>query len=546
MDIIYGKGASGGIAAGVLRIVRRSRPVRETCTDVDAELAGLRAAFESAEDELSRLYREAVVRVGKREAEIFELHKMMLEDDELHSVAESLIKNEHSSAENAVCRAGEHIAESLENAEDDYMKARAADVRAVCERVAELLCGNDNGGSSSSLTEPSVLAAADLTPAETVMLDRKKVLGFVTEVGSIDSHTAILARTMGIPAIVSVGVLPDSYDGCPVVLDGNEGVLYVEPDEGTEDRLTAAMHEEESERKRLEHFRGKTCILSDGTRVTVSANVGGLSDIEEAIRCDAEGIGLFRSELLFMGRTSPPTEEEQFEIYKRAAQMTNGHECVIRTLDVGADKQIDYLSGDRTEKNPALGLRAIRLCHVQPELLRTQLRALYRAASFGELSVMLPLVVLPEEVHEARAIAKEVQDSLNAEHVPFGRVKLGVMIETPSAAILSDRLAPLSDFFSIGTNDLIQYTMAADREDPNVAYLTATLPESVRRLICTVCDSAKRAGIPVGVCGELAADTTETAFLIRAGVTKLSVTPPSILRVRESVMREAHRDTVAT
>lgn len=540
MNMIYGKGASGGIAAGILKIIRRERTeVREeTCTDVTAETAKLHAALAKAEDELTQLYGEAVEKVGEREAAIFEIHKMMLADEDFVAEAENFIRNGHSSAETAVRRAGTALAEIFSTMEDDYMKARAADILAVADRVADILGGCER---SITLTQPSVIAAHDLTPAETVMLDRKMVLGFVTEGGSTMSHTAILARTMDIPAIVGAGEIPDRYDGCPVVLDGNEGVLYVEPDEHTESRYAEAKREAEDERKRLERFRGKTCVLSDGTRVMVTANVGNLADIDEAMRCDAEGIGLFRSEFLFMGRTNPPTEEEQFEIYKQAALKTGGRECVIRTLDAGADKQIGYLTGGTKESNPALGLRAVRLCLAKPELLLTQFRALYRAALFGNIAAMIPLIVLPEEIREVRTIAKAAQDSLTEETTVFGRMKVGIMIETPSAAILADRLAPMTDFFSIGTNDLIQYTLAADRENPSVAYLTRTLPESVRRLIRTVCTSAKREGVPVSVCGELASDITETKFLIDAGVTKLSVTPPCVLRVRESVMRESSR-----
>ena len=540
MNMIYGKGASGGIAAGVLKIIRRERTEirEETCADVTAETAKLHAALAKAEDELVQLYTEAVEKVGEKEAAIFEIHRMMLSDEDFVAEAENFIRNGHRSAETAVRKAGTALAEIFGAMDDEYMKARAADISAVAERVTDILGGCEK---VILLTQPSVIAAHDLTPAETVMLDRKMVLGFVTEGGSPMSHTAILARTMDIPAIVGAGEIPDRYDGCPVVLDGNEGVLYVEPDEPTENRYAEAMREAEDERKRLERFRGKTCVLSDGTRVMVTANVGSLSDIDEAMRSDAEGIGLFRSEFLFMGRNSPPTEEEQFEIYKQAVLKTGGRECVIRTLDAGADKQIGYLTGGAKEANPALGLRAVRLCLAKPELLKVQFRALYRAALFGNLSAMIPMIVLPEEIREVRAIAKAAQDSLTSETTAFGRMKVGIMIETPSAAILADRLAPMTDFFSIGTNDLIQYTLAADRENPSVTYLTRPLPESVRRLIRTVCTAARREGVPVSVCGELAADTGETKFLIDAGVTKLSVTPPSVLRIRDSVMRESSR-----
>ncbi|MGN1345180.1 MAG: phosphoenolpyruvate--protein phosphotransferase [Eubacteriales bacterium] len=540
MNIIYGKGASGGIAAGTLKIIRREKTdvSDEICSDLPAELAKLHAALGKAEDELTQLYTDAVEKVGEREAAIFEIHKMMLADEDFVTEAENFIRNEKNTAASAVRKAGTELARIFGDMEDEYMKARAADILAVSERVTDILGGCER---SIEITHPSVIAAHDLTPAETVMLDKKMVLGFVTEGGSTMSHTAILARTMDIPAVIGIGELPDRYDGCPVVLDGNEGVLYIEPDEHTENRFAEAMREAEDERKRLERLRGKTCVTSDGTRIMVTANVGSLEDIDEALRCDAEGIGLFRSEFLFMGRNKPPTEEEQFALYKSAAIKTGGRECVIRTLDAGADKHISYLTGEGREANPALGLRAVRLCLKKPELLKTQFRALYRAALFGNLAAMIPMIVLPEEIDQVREIARAAQDSLAAEHTAFGKMKVGIMIETPSAALLADRLAPMTDFFSLGTNDLLQYTLAADRENPDVSYLTKGLPESVRRLIRSTCAAARREGIPVSVCGELGADTSETKFLMDAGVTKLSVSPPCILRVRESVMRESSR-----
>ncbi len=540
MNMIYGKGASGGIAAGRLRIIRRGKSQISSgkCTDCAAEIAKLHRAVGKAESELDALYNEAVKKVGEREATIFEIHKMMLDDEDFITEAENFINNEKMPAAAAVRRSGSELAQIFGGMADDYMRARAADILAVSERVEDILSG---GGKTIEITHPSVIAAQDLTPAETIMLDKKMVLGFVTEGGSTMSHTAILARTMDIPAVIDVGQIPDEYDGCSVVLDGNEGVLYIEPDEKTEVKYVEAMREAEDEKKRLERFRGKTCVTSDGTRIMVAANVGDLSDIDEALRCDAEGIGLFRSEFIFMNGTKPPSEEEQFEIYKSAALKMGGRECVIRTLDAGADKHISYLTGDKREANPALGLRAIRLCLKMPELLRTQFRALYRAALYGNIAAMIPMIVLPSEIDHVREIAKAAQESLTAENIPFGKMKVGIMIETPSAAVLADLLAPMSDFFSIGTNDLIQYTIAADRENPDVTYLAKPLPESVRRLIKTTCTAAKREGIPVSVCGELGADIEETKFLVDAGVTKLSVSPPCILKVRESVMRESSR-----
>ena len=543
MEILSGKGTSDGVVMGKIRIIRRKAPVAASKSrgTPDEERARFEEAVESVGRELDGLYESALSRVGEGEAAIFEIHKMMLEDEDFTEETCDLIKSGRSAAE-AVSEAGEMIAERFSEMETEYMKARAADILAVSGRLGEVLRGEDRG---TRLTEPVIVAAEDLTPAETIEFDRNMLLGFVTEGGSDMSHTAILARMMGVPAVVQTGRLTDEVDGKQAMLDGGAGKLYIEPDEQVTRTYRESVRRAVEEKHRLEKMRGKRCVNADGERVYVTANIGEPSDVDEAVTNDAEGIGLFRSEFIFMRRSTPPTEDEQYRIYRTAAEKMRGAECVVRTLDVGADKKIPYLSGGKGEANPALGIRAVRLCLRMPELLLTQFRALYRAAAYGKVSAMIPMIVLPSEVERVYEIAREARDGLMREGIRCGDMKIGIMIETPSAAILSDLLAPMVDFFSIGTNDLVQYIMAADRENPDVAYLTTPMPESVRRCIEMTCSAARRAGIPVCVCGELGADVGETEFLLRTGVTKLSVAPSMILRVREKVSECGERKEAA-
>ncbi len=536
MKILYGKSASSGVAFGRIRLIRRHHVDRDALVhggDTAHELKRLNDAVLSLEAEFDRLYESALARVGESEAAIFEIHKMMLDDEDFMSDIRRLIREEHLRAESAVRRAGDDLAERFRRMESEYMRARAADVLAVSGRLAGVLAGEKQ---TLVLDTPSIIAADDLTPAETISLDRDKVLGFVTSGGSTMSHTAILARMMGIPAVVNTELLRPEYDGMQAILDGNGGFLCLEPDSDMRGNYEASALRQREESVRLERIRGQRCVNEAGERIRIVANVGEPGDVDTALRCDAEGIGLYRSEFLFMRRSTPPTEEEQFGIYKSAAEKMNGAECVVRTLDVGADKRIPYLTGETHEANPALGIRAVRLCLRMPELLHTQFRALYRAAVYGNLAVMIPMIALPSEVERVWEIAAEARDSLTRDRLPWKPMKMGIMIETPSAAILADLLSPIVDFFSIGTNDLIQYTLAADRENPDVAYLTKPLPESVRRCIRMTCTAARRENIPVSVCGELGADTDEINFLLECGVTKLSVAPKQILRVREKAM----------
>ncbi|MBQ8368741.1 MAG: phosphoenolpyruvate--protein phosphotransferase [Clostridia bacterium] len=532
MVVIQGTSASGGYVSGKIRVIHRQDAQEKTVRDGISESDRLDAAVSEAASELDRLYENALKKVGESSAQIFEIHKMMLEDEDFIGEARNLTEGGFD-AETAVKSTAEHLAQSFRSMESAYMQARAADVEGLAARLCEILTGR-NGG--ITLTEPSIVAADDLTPAETILLERSMVLGFVTERGSEMSHTAILARMMGIPAIVGAGRALSEYDGMTAILDGDSGRMWVDPDEEVSQEYRRRIRQSEEELARLELLRGKKCWNSSGERVLITANVGELDDVDEAVRWDCDGVGLFRTEFLFMRRSKPPTEEEQYEIYRSAAEKLGGAECVVRTLDAGADKRISYLTGDASEANPALGIRAVRLCLKMPELLLTQFRALYRAAAVGNISAMIPMITLPSEVERVREIAAEARASLERDGIPWGRMKVGIMIETPSAAILADLLAPMVDFFSIGTNDLIQYTIAADRENPGVAYLSTPLPESVRRCIKMTCAAARREGIPVCVCGELGADPAETRFFLESGVTKLSVAPPKILKVRESVM----------
>lgn len=520
----------------VVRKKARSMGEARFTGDFAGEFKRLESAVQKLSADLERLYEAALARVGEGEASIFEIHKMMLEDDDFIGETKRLIKDEWITSEKAVTEAAEALRRRFSDMDSEYMRARADDIVAISHRLCDILSGVESG---VNLKEPSIVASENLTPAETIELDRGMVKGFVTQHGSNMSHTAILSRMMGIPSVVNLEGFCEDDDGKFAILDGDGGVLFIDPDEGMINKYRESQRRLAEEARRLDMMRGKRCINKYGERVYITSNISEPDDIDEAMKNDSEGVGLFRSEFIFMRRGTPPTEDEQFMIYRAAAEKLGGMECVVRTLDVGADKKIPYLTGERKEANPALGIRAIRLCMKMPELLKTQLRALYRAAAYGNISVMIPMIVLPSEVEGVIAITREVRDELRRDGISYGEMKLGIMIETPSAAILSDLLAPMVDFFSIGTNDLIQYTCAADRENPDVGYLTSPIPESVRRCIKMACAAARREGIPVSVCGEVGADTDETAFLIDEGVTKLSVAPAYVLRVREKVYRMA-------
>jgi len=539
METLYGKSAAEGIAWGKLRVILHgggngNKDSRGEAIIPEEELARFSEAVKEADEELESLKKRASETVGDAEADIFEIHRLMMQDEDFTDRITDGVLVKGMTAESAVLRAGEELAVIFMGMDTEYMRARAADIRSVAKRLADILDGGEKV--SYELDEPSVIATDDLTPAETVCLDKTKVLGIVTEFGSQSSHTAILARSMGIPAVVGVANLAErlhSFGGAmrECILDGTSGVLYLDPDEAAQKRFREESAVLAREEMKAEAMRGVALVGENGIPLKICANAADLSDVEKALENDAEGIGLFRSEFLFMQHGRAPTEDEQFAAYRAAAERMDGRECVIRTLDAGADKQISYLN-TADERNPALGMRAVRICLRNPDLLYTQFRALYRAANFGNVSAMVPMVVLPTELEQVRVIAAKAEKSLREEGVPVGQMRIGMMIETPAAAICADIFAEQADFFSIGTNDLIQYTLAADRENREVAYLAEPLPECVKRMVQMTCEGAAKTGIPVSVCGELAGDVRYLGFLLSCGITKLSVSPPNVLKVR--------------
>lgn len=536
MKAIQGSGVCAAIAIGeIIRLRRSTAAYRGAAEGYEAE----RSRFHEARDQVDRALAEEVETakrdIGENEAQIFEIHRMMLYDDDFGDLVEERL-TDGLTAETAVTEAAEQLAAVFAGMDGEYMQGRAADVRDIARRIVNKLSG---GGELTLPDHPVIIAADDLTPGETVKLDRRFVLGFVTECGSENSHTAILARTLNIPAVVGVGALPDDISGRTAILDGANGVMYLDPDEKALADYAHRMEAEDERRMALEKYRGMKSITADGRRIRVYANVGAVEDVADAKKWDAEGIGLFRSEFLYMKYGRAPTEEEQFSAYKAAAEQMPESEVIIRTLDAGADKKLDFL-GLPPEENPALGVRAIRLCLEKEDLFRTQLRALYRASVYGNISIMLPMIVSPDEVERARAVISSVKAELTAEGIEYqDDVPLGVMIETPAAAICADHLAAVADFFSIGTNDLLQYTMAADRQNSGVSHLTAGAPEAVMRLIRRTAEAADKEGIWVGICGEMAADTSLIPQFIKWGVTELSVAPPHILAVRSAVAKSS-------
>lgn len=532
---IVGIGASAGIAEGELYVVRRreEKVVRTKVDDPEKEEERYKKARDSVSNELIALQEKAKEEIGEGGAMIFEIHRMMLYDEDFDKSVMSIIRWQGVNAEYAVAATADNLARIFTDMTGDYMKARAADVRDVARRLTQALEGR---ASFFELSHPVILASDDLTPGETVNLKREFALGFVTESGSDNSHSAILARTMGIPAVVATGKIDASMNGKYCILDGKEGVLYVEPDERVRLELLEKKRLNEEKKRRLEELKGRLTATRDGRRIKVYANIGEPSDVKYAIESDAEGVGLFRSEFLYMKYGRLPTEAEQFEAYRNAGEMMGKKEVIVRTLDVGADKKIDYL-GLSEEDNPALGLRAIRLCMKREDIFLTQLRALYRASAYTKISIMFPMITSVEEILMAKKLCKKATEQLRGEGIPFmEHTKLGIMIETPAAAICADLLAPHVDFFSIGTNDLTQYTMAVDRQNPSVSYVADTSKEAVLRLVTYTAACAEKAGIWAGICGEMGSDTSLTEYFVRAGIKELSVTPSKVLEVREAVM----------
>ena len=536
MISIQGKGVSVGVAAGKLYFYQRAKSTfdRHIVDDTDAEWARFKSAQEKAIEQLGELAEKARAEAGDEAALLFETHQMMAEDLDFEEAIESMIKDDRLNAEAVVTDVGAQFAEMFASMDDSYMQARAADVKDISGRIVSILSGAVQGGIDSE--EPIVLAADDLAPSETVQLDKSKILGFVTSLGSGSSHTAILARTMGIPAIIGVGdLLKEEYAGREVIVDGGTGNLFVDPDDDTRDRLMQKRAELIKRNELLQQLKGQPNITKDGQSIRIYCNIGSPDDVYPVQENDGGGIGLFRSEFLYLECDDYPTEDYQFEAYKKVLSDMNGLEVVIRTLDIGADKQIDYFKMPH-EENPALGNRALRICLSRPEIFRTQLRALYRASAYGKLSIMFPMVTSVWEVREAKKMCEQVKKELTAEGIPFSEdVDVGIMIETPAAAVISDRLAKEVDFFSIGTNDLTQYTLACDRQNNDLGRFFNAHHPAVLRLIKMVCDNAHRNGIWCGICGELGADLELTETFLSIGLDELSVSPRSVLPLRQKV-----------
>lgn len=537
MQRLSGKSVYKGIVLGPVLVLKKKeqKVKRMKVADPEAEITRLEKAGEQAAMQLQHLYEKAVREVGEASAAIFEVHQMMLEDEDYLNAIHNMIRTETVNAEYAVAVTGDNFSAMFANMDDEYMKARAADVKDISDRLVRNLTGEEETDLASM--EPSVIVAEDLSPSETVQMDKKKILGLVTVHGSTNSHTAILARMMNIPALVGVPVDMDKiHTGMKAVVDGFQGEVILQPS-GEICALTERRIREEKEKAMLlQTLKGKETVTSDGRKVHLYANIGSAGDVGYVLENDAEGIGLFRSEFLYLGREDFPTEEEQFAAYKQVVQMMAGRKVIIRTLDIGADKQVDYFNLGQ-EDNPAMGYRAIRICLKQPEIFRTQLRALLRAAVFGNLSVMYPMITSVEEVEQINAIVREVQKELEELQVPYKMPEQGIMIETPAAVMISDELAELVDFFSIGTNDLTQYTLAIDRQNERLDDFYNAHHKAILRMIKMVVENAHKAGKWVGICGELGADTELTETFVNMGVDELSVAPSMILKIRK-IIRE--------
>lgn len=535
MQYFQGKSVYKGIVMGPVAVLKKNdyQVKRARIEDPEAEVKRVKEAVEVSKKQLGRLYDKAVREVGEASAAIFEVHQMMLEDEDYLESMENMIRTELVNAEYAAAATGDNFAEMFAAMDDEYMKARSADVKDISERLVRNLSGE--GDNDLSSMEPSVIVADDLSPSETVQMDKEKILAFVTVHGSTNSHTAILARMMNIPALIGVPMdLNGLKTGMTAVVDGFSGQVIFEPEEDVQKETEKRMQEEAEKQKLLEELKGKENITPDGRKINIYANIGSVGDLGYVMENDAGGIGLFRSEFLYLGRNDFPTEEEQFQAYKQAVQTMAGKKVIIRTLDIGADKQVEYFNLGK-EENPALGYRAIRICLKQPEIFKAQLRALFRAAVYGNLSVMYPMITSTEEVEKIYAIVAEVEEELKKQEVQYKIPEQGIMIETPAAVMISDRLAEMVDFFSIGTNDLTQYTLAIDRQNEQLDDFYNPHHEAVLRMIRMVVENAHKCGKWTGICGELGADLTLTEQFVRMGVDELSVAPSMILKLRKIV-----------
>lgn len=536
MQIYNGKSVFGGIAIGKISVYQKKEQQvkRVKIDDPEQEMARYEKAKAEGIKQLQGLYDKALREVGEANAAIFEVHQMMMEDDGYNESVENIIRSQGVNAEYAVATTGDNYAQMFSAMDDDYMRERAADVRDISERLLTVLNGEETGAVDAD--EPKIIVAEDLAPSETVQLDKDKVLSFVTVKGSLNSHTAILARTMAIPALVNTSVsLESEMDGRLGIVDGANGTFYVDPDEATLAEMKKRQEEDFSRKQLLLTLKGKENVTLDGQKVMLYANIGNIKDLATVIQNDAGGIGLFRSEFIYLEKEDFPTEEEQFQIYRQVAQTMAGKRVIIRTLDIGADKQCDYFHMEH-EENPALGCRAIRICLTRPEIFKTQLRALFRASAFGKIAIMYPMITSVQEVRKIKEIVEEVKAELTSQGVEFGNPEQGIMIETPAAAIISDDLAKEVDFFSIGTNDLSQYTMAIDRQNPQLDLFFDPHHPAVLRMISLVVENAHKAGIWAGICGELGADQSLTKEFLAMGVDELSVSPGSILPLRKIIL----------
>ena len=536
MEVYQGKSVFGGIAIGRISVHKKDEQQvkRVRIEDPEQEILRYRQAKQTAMEQLRGLYQKALKEVGEANAAIFEIHQMMLEDDDYNESVENIIRMQQVNAEYAVASTGDNFAQMFSAMDDDYMRARSADVKDISERVLSVLGDRSTGIAASE--EPVIIVADDLAPSETVQLNKDLVLSFVTVHGSVNSHTAILARTMSIPALIGTAIpLTDDIDGKVGIVDGKNGCIYVDPDEDTLGRMQQLKLEEQEKKELLQTLKGRENITIDGKKIMLYANIGNSKDLAAVLQNDAGGIGLFRSEFIYLERETFPTEEEQFQIYRTVAETMAGKPVIIRTLDIGADKKCDYFEME-PEENPAMGCRAIRICLTRPEIFKTQLRALFRASAFGNISIMYPMIISVEEVHRIKEIVTEVKRELTEQGVAFGEPKQGIMIETPAAVMMSEELAKEVDFFSIGTNDLTQYTLAIDRQNPKLDAFYDPHHPAVLRMIQMVVENAHKSGIWAGICGELGADTTLTRRFLAMGVDELSMSPGSILPVRKIIL----------
>lgn len=539
MKKFNGKGVYGAVAIGKISVFKKPDAAikRVRVEDTEKEKERVAQAKAAAAEQLRKIYEKALKEVGETNAQIFEIHMMMLEDDDYNESIENIIDSQSVNAEYAVALTADNFAEMFASMDDPYMQARSADVKDISNRIIANLTGAAADGAETN--DKMIVCADDLAPSETISLDKDKVLAFVTAHGSSNSHTAILARNMNIPAVIGVGdeFLAQINDGDTAIVDGFTGEIYLDPDEQTLAKMEEKRAADEEKKRLLQDLKGKENVTLDGKKINIYANIGSVDNIGAVLLNDAGGIGLFRSEFLYLENTDYPTEEQQFHAYKRVLESMAGKKVIIRTLDIGADKQVDYF-GLKKEENPALGFRAIRICLTRPEIFKTQLRALYRASVYGDLGIMFPMITSVSEVQRVLAVCDEVKAELREQGIEYSEnVELGIMIETPAAAVISDKLAPMVDFFSVGTNDLTQYTLACDRQNPDIEQFCDTHHEAILRLIEMSAENAHKNGAWIGICGELAADTTLTETFLRMGIDELSVSPTFVLKVRDAVRK---------